>query len=252
MTVYHDNNSLINDNFTSFVHSFISLWWTLWVTPLFWTLPDTRWPITIMCRSSLNIRINNISQSDPWGPDNQNEWIKTQIQYFDAWRVTQSAVIIYRKIYKAEKLQSFVSCAPVCSTNTELALKWVFLPSGGVTHTFVWWGEAVCVDRGFGSVLKCQGSGSEATDRSQQHVRLSYRWSVLVRPACLCADEITLLTLKPSMPDLSSLASSFLLRSSSQSGIKTKVADVSLPSLLANKNRPKSLPSCAGDAESMQ
>lgn len=202
MTVYHDNNSLINDNFTSFIHSFRSD--GHWVTSLFWMLLDTHWPITIMCPSSLNIRINSISQSDPWGPNNQSESIKTQSQYFDAWRVTQSAVIIYRKIYKAEKLQSFVSCAPVCSTNTELALKFVFLPSDGATRTFIWWGNPVCVDGGLGSGLKCQGEGLEATDGSQQRVK----------PACLCADEMALF-----IPRFL-----FILRSSSQSGIKTKVA----------------------------
>lgn len=221
MTVYHDNNSLINDNFTSFIHSFRSD--GHWVTSLFWMLLDTHWPITIMCPSSLNIRINSISQSDPWGPNNQSESIKTQSQYFDAWRVTQSAVIIYRKIYKAEKLQSFVSCAPVCSTNTELALKFVFLPSDGATRTFIWWGNPVCVDGGLGSGLKCQGEGLEATDGSQQRVK----------PACLCADEMALF-----IPRFL-----FILRSSSQSGIKTKVADVSLSSLLGNKNRAKS-PRC--------
>lgn len=159
---------------TTLLHSFISLWWTLWVTSLFWILPDTHWPITIMCRSSLNIRINSISQSDPWGPNNQNESIKTQIQYFDAWRVTQSAVIIYRKIYKAEKLQSFVSSAPVCSTNTELALKWVFLPSDGATHTFIWWGKPVCVD---GFRLRIETSGL----RIGSHRRESTACTVVIR-----------------------------------------------------------------------
>lgn len=123
---------------TTLLHSFIHFA-LMWVTSLFWTLPDTHWPITIVCRPSLDMRINSISQSGPWGPNNQNESIKTQIQYFDAWRVTRSAVIIYRKIYKAEKLQSFASCAPVCSTNTELTLKRVILPPD--THSSIWWGN---------------------------------------------------------------------------------------------------------------